>query len=62
MKDTDTDEKVIHRFRYVTVRGTRYLHVEDVAAFVRQLGGVEETDVRTRLYEAANNLQKRIAR
>ena len=44
------------QFRYVEVRGTRYLHVDDVAAFVRELGGSEETDVRTRLLKAASNI------
>jgi len=44
--------------RYVTVHGVRYLRVDDVAAFVRALGATEETDVRTRLDEAAHNLTK----
>lgn len=43
-------------FRFVEVRGVRYLRIDDVAAFVRELGGGEETDVRRRLNEAANNL------
>lgn len=44
--------------RYVTVRGVRYLRVDDVAAYIRELGGGEETDVRNRLKEAARNLEK----
>jgi hypothetical protein len=44
------------QLRFVTVRGVRYLRIEDVAAFVRDLGGTEETDVRNRLDEAAAQL------
>jgi hypothetical protein len=40
-------------FRFVEVHGARYLRLEDVAAFLRELGGSEETDVRKRLDEAA---------
>jgi hypothetical protein len=43
-------------FRFVVVRGVRYLRIDDVAAFVRELGGGEETDVRRRLHEAADSL------
>jgi hypothetical protein len=43
-------------FRFVRVRGERYLRLDDVASFVRELGGTEETDVRNRLSEAANHL------
>jgi hypothetical protein len=46
------------RVRYVVVRGVRYLHVDDVAEFIREAGGGEETDVRNRLTEAAHNLTK----
>jgi hypothetical protein len=46
--------------RVVEVRGARYLRLEDVAAFVRELGGGEETDVRRRLDEAANKLLQRM--
>lgn len=46
------------QFRYVTVRGVRYLRVEDVALFVRDLGSTEPTDTRNRLNEAARNLEK----
>ena len=48
--------KQIAKLRYVEVRGERYLRLEDVASFVRELGGAEETDVRNRLNEAANKL------
>lgn len=44
------------KFRYVTVRGVRYLHIDDVAMFIRELGGGEETDVRKRLNEGADNI------
>jgi hypothetical protein len=43
-------------FRFVRVRGERYLRLDDVASFIRDLGGTEETDVRNRLNEAAENL------
>lgn len=46
--------------RFIDVRGERYLRIEDVAAFVRELGGSEETDVRHRLDEAADNLLQRM--
>jgi hypothetical protein len=44
------------RFRYITVRSVRYLHTDDVVAYLRELGATEGTDVRNRLYAAANNL------
>jgi len=44
-------------FRYVEVRGVRYLRLEDVAAFVRALGSTEETDVRNRLDEAVSRIE-----
>ena len=40
-------------FRYIDVRGMRYLRLEDVVTYVRALGSTEETDVRNRLDEAA---------
>lgn len=46
------------QFRFVAVRGARYLHIDDVAAFLRELGGTEETDVRRRLDEAACRITK----
>ena len=42
--------------RFVNVRGVPYLRLEDVASFLRDLGGGEETDVRRRLEKAADNL------
>jgi hypothetical protein len=42
--------------RCVTVRGVHYLRIEDVAEFIRELGGSEETDVRWRHEEAASYL------
>lgn len=42
--------------RFVEVRGVRYLRLDDVAAFVRDLGDGEETDVRRRLAAAADSL------
>ena len=48
------------QLRVIEVNGHRYLRIEDVAAFVRELGGVEETAVRNRLEDAATALLKRI--
>jgi len=42
--------------RYVVVKGVRYLRAEDVAAYVRELAGGEETDVRNRINQGAVNL------
>lgn len=46
------------KVRYVVVGGARYLRVDDVATLIREIGSTEETDVRTRLYKAAYNLEK----
>ena len=43
-------------FRFVEVRGARYLRLDDVVAFIRELGSSEETDVRTRFDEAARRI------
>jgi hypothetical protein len=43
-------------FTYVVVRGVRYIRVQDVASFIRKIGETEETDVRNRLDQAAENL------
>jgi hypothetical protein len=43
-------------FRFVEVRGVRYLRLDDVASFVHELGNAEETDDRNRLAEAAVQL------
>lgn len=40
-------------FRFVELRGVRYLRLEDVAEFLRTLGSSEDTDVRSRLDAAA---------
>lgn len=48
------------QLRFVDVREVRYLRLEDVAAFICELGGGEETDVRWRLEEAAKNLLDRM--
>ena len=49
----------MHEFnmRFVTVGDRRYLGDEDVAAFLRHLGGGEVTDARDRLDRAARNLE-----
>lgn len=49
-------ESVTFNIRYMTLLGARYLHAEDVASFIRKLAATEETDVRTRLEQAATNL------
>jgi hypothetical protein len=45
-------------FRYVTVRGARYLHIDDVVSYVLQFSATEETDTRHRLDEAARALKE----
>lgn len=42
--------------RFVKANGAVYLLAEDVANYIRNLAGGEETDVRNRLNEAAKNL------
>lgn len=44
------------QMRFVTVKGVRYLRIEDVQAFVVECGAGEETDVRWRLQAAAQSL------
>jgi hypothetical protein len=48
------------QLRFVDIRDVRYLRLEDVAAFIRELGGGEETDVRHRLDQAAKTLLDRM--
>lgn len=48
-------------FRCVEVRGVRYLRVDDVIAFLRELGSTEETDVRNRLDEAARRITSKVS-
>lgn len=43
-------------FRYVDVHGVRYLRLDDVTTFIRELGGSEETDMHNRLQQAAERL------
>jgi hypothetical protein len=45
--------------RHVHANGTTYLRLEDVVSYIREIAGSEETDVRNRLNEAANNLTKK---
>lgn len=44
--------------RFVKANGTVYLLAEDVANYIRNIAGGEETDVRNRMNEAANNILK----
>ena len=48
------------QLRVIEVNGHRYLRIEDVAEFLRELGSGEATDVRVRLNMAADHLLKRI--
>lgn len=41
----------------IEVKGNTYLRQEDVVAYIREIAGAEETDVRNRLLQAANNIQ-----
>lgn len=50
---------MIKQVRFLEVKGVRYLCAADVSDYVREIAASEETDVRNRLNEAANNLQKR---
>ena len=43
--------------RTVTVRGVKYIRMEDAAELVLAVAATEETDVRNRLTELANNLR-----
>ena len=52
-------ENAIVRMRFVVVKGARYLRAEDVAEYLRELGGAEETDVRERIDTAAELLSVR---
>ena len=45
------------QIRYIVVRGVRYMRAEDVAAYIREIAGAEETDTRKRLEEVARNLE-----
>lgn len=48
------------KMRFVTIKGVKYLRIEDVVNFIREMAGAEEeTDVRNRFNEAASNLMKR---
>lgn len=47
---------MIHSMRFVKVSGAMYLRVEDVASFIQEIASGEETDVRNRMKEAADNL------
>ena len=46
------------KFRCVDVRGVRYLRSEDVVSLIRDVAATEETDVRNRLNEFADNLER----
>ena len=43
--------------RTVTVRGVKYIRMEDAAELVLEVASTEETDVRNRLTELAYNLR-----
>jgi hypothetical protein len=44
--------------RFITVNGKKYLFVDDIAVMIEKVGIGEETDVRNRLNEVANNIRK----
>ena len=44
--------------RHVNIKGITYLRAEDVVSYIQEIAATEETDVRNRLNEAANNLRK----
>lgn len=44
------------KFRYVVIKGEKYLHQDDVTAYLHTLAGSEETDTRNRLRQAADNI------
>ncbi|MCI0562344.1 MAG: hypothetical protein MN733_27990 [Nitrososphaera sp.] len=44
--------------RSIRANSTVYIRVEDVVAYLRGLAATEETDVRERLNQAADNLSK----
>lgn len=44
--------------RFIELNGSKYVRVDDVAAFINELAATEETDTRNRLQQAARNLLK----
>lgn len=44
--------------RFVRANGNVYLRNEDVARLLREIGATEETDVRNRLEQAAQSVEK----
>jgi hypothetical protein len=44
--------------RIVTVKGVVYIRAEDVAEYIEDMAGCEETDVRTRFEADAENVRK----
>lgn len=59
MSDKTTQNPEIFQFHCVKHPNNKvYLLLDDVAEFLRDLGSTEETDVRNRLEEAADNVMK----
>jgi hypothetical protein len=54
-----TEAKVVKQLRYVTIKDRRYIALADVASLLLEFAGAEETDVRNRIHELVNNLNKR---
>jgi hypothetical protein len=44
--------------RFIITNNSAYLKCEDVVNYIKLIASTEETDVRNRLTEAADNLQK----
>ena len=53
----EANEKV--NVRFVTVRGVRYLRVEDVTELLLEFAATEETDVRDRMDVLVRNILKK---
>jgi len=48
----------MYGIRFVKTNGSIYLRQEDVASYLRELAGAEETDTRSRLEEAARLIER----
>lgn len=48
------------QLRVIEVRGVRYVRIEDVAEYIREIAATEETDTRNRLLTAAQHLEKTV--
>lgn len=44
--------------RFVTVKNVRYVRIEDVVEYIREMAATEDADVRERFEKAAMNLEE----